>query len=102
MTPPITPVVTENPPRNWTLLGVLLLAIGLSGHLLAARAIGGYYIAYRDHIAGFVMATIVTGVLVWAIGRRFWKGRTDITILIVGILQTLFGIFVYIVRFHIA
>jgi hypothetical protein len=102
MATPNIPVESQRGPRNWTWLGVLLLVIGLSGHLLAARAIGGYYIAYRDHIAGFVMATIVTGIVVWVIGRRFWKGRTDITILIVGILQTLFGIFVYIVRFHIA
>jgi hypothetical protein len=85
----------------WIWLGVLLLAIGLSGHLLAARAIGGYYIAYRDHIFGFVLLTVVAAVLVAALGWRFWKGRHDITLLIVGAIQTVLGIIVYINRFNI-
>ena len=93
---------TESTTRNWTWLGVLLLAAGLSGHLLAARAIGGYYIAYRDHIGGFVLMTVVTGLIVAVIGKRFWKGRPDITVLIVGIIQTLLGIWIYTMRFHIA
>jgi hypothetical protein len=44
--------------RIW--LGVLLVIAGLCGHLFAARAIGGYYIAYRDHIS-FVLIALVTG-----------------------------------------
>ena len=88
--------------RSWIWLGVVLLVVGVSGHLLAARAIGGYYIAYRDHIAGFILGTVVTGVIIAALGWRFWKGRHDITLLILGVVQALFGIFVYIVRFHIA
>jgi hypothetical protein len=82
-------------------IGVLLLVIGLSGHLLAARAIGGYYIAYRDHIAGFVGLTLITGLIVAVIGRFFWKGRPDISLLIVGVLQTLLGVWVYTMRFHV-
>src|SRR5207249_5493599 len=39
--------------RFW--IGVLLLVGGLLGHLFAARAIGGSYVAYRDHIFGFVL-----------------------------------------------
>jgi uncharacterized membrane protein (UPF0136 family) len=87
--------------RSWIWLGVILLAVGLSGHLLAARAIGGYYIAYRDHIAGFLLLTVVSGAIVAALGWRFWKGRHDITLLIVGALQTILGIVIYINRFHI-
>ncbi|HYU52018.1 MAG TPA: hypothetical protein VEK37_03705 [Gemmatimonadaceae bacterium] len=87
--------------RSWIWLGVILLVIGLSGHLLAARAIGGYYIAYRDHIAGFLLLTVVSGAIVAALGCRFWKGRHDITLLIVGALQTILGIVIYINRFHI-
>ncbi len=88
--------------RSWIWLGVILLAVGLSGHLLAARAIGGYYIAYRDHIAGFVFLTLVSAAIVAALGWRFWKGRHDITLLIVGALQTILGIVIYINRFHIS
>ena len=87
--------------RRWIWLGVILLAAGLSGHLLAARAIGGYYIAYRDHIAGFLFLTVVSGVIVAALGWRFWKGRHDISLLIVGVVQTLIGIVIYINRFNI-
>ena len=87
--------------RSWIWVGVILLAVGLSGHLLAARAIGGYYIAYRDHIFGFLLFTVVSGAIVAALGWRFWKGRHDITLLIVGAVQTILGIVIYINRFHI-
>ena len=87
--------------RSWIWLGVILLAVGLSGHLLAARAIGGYYIAYRDHIAGFLLLTLAAGLIIAALGWRFWKGRHDITLLILGVVQTLIGIVIYINRFNI-
>ena len=85
--------------RIW--LGVVLLALGLLGHLLAAQAIGGYFIAYRDHIAGFVFILVVTGAIIAALGWRFWKGRHDITVLTIGAVQALFGLAVYLMRFHI-
>ncbi|HEY3113292.1 MAG TPA: hypothetical protein VGJ62_06365 [Gemmatimonadaceae bacterium] len=87
--------------RSSIWLGVLLLAIGLSGHLLAARAIGGYYVAYRDHIVGFLFLTLVSAAIVAALGWRFWRGRHDITLLIVGALQTILGAVIYINRFNI-
>jgi uncharacterized membrane protein (UPF0136 family) len=86
--------------RTW--LGVLLLAAGLSGHLFAARAIGGYYVAYRDHIFGFLLATAVVGAIVAALGWRFWRGRHDITVLILGAIQAIIGLVIYINRFNIA
>lgn len=85
--------------RVW--LGIVLLGTGLLGHLLAARAIGGSYIAYRDHVVGFVIILIVSGALIMAAGRWLWKGRVDMTVLTVGVVQALFGLFVYATRFHV-
>jgi hypothetical protein len=80
-------------------LGAILLVAGFFGHFLAARAIGGTYIAYRDHMLGFFALTLVSAGIVALLGMRFWKGRPDITLLIVGVIQTLIGIQVYINRF---
>ena len=85
--------------RMWS--GIVLLAAGLSGHLLAARAIGGYYVAYRDHIGGFVLLTVVTGAVIALLGRRFWRGRLDYTLLLLGVVQAIFGLVIYINRFNI-
>ena len=82
--------------QRWTWLGVLLLAVGFLGHYFAARANGGSYIAYRDHIFGFFAILVVTGAIIAGLGWRFWKGRRDITLLIVGAVQALLGIMVYI------
>jgi hypothetical protein len=84
-----------------TWLGVLLIVVGFCGHFFAARAIGGTYIAYRDHMVGFFGALVITGAIIALLGRRFWKDRPDITLLIVGVVQAAFGIFVYIERFNI-
>lgn len=86
----------------YTWLGVVLLVAGLSGHLFAAQAIGGYYIAYRDHIAGFVLSAIVFGLIIAALGWRFWRGRHDITVLTLGVVQAIGGLLIYINRFNIA
>ena len=85
----------------WISLGGALLVAGLLGHLLAARAIGGYYIAYRDHIFGFVILTAVTGVVIAGLGWRFWKGRHDVTLVILGVVQAIVGLLIYINRFNI-
>jgi hypothetical protein len=87
--------------QRWTWLGVVLLVVGFLGHYFAARAIGGSYIAFRDHILGFFLILLVTGAIIALIGWRFWKGRRDITLLIIGIVQALFGIWVYIGRFNV-
>jgi hypothetical protein len=85
----------------WVWLGIVLLVAGLSGHLFAAQAIGGYYIAYRDHIGGFLLMAVVAGPIIAVLGRRFWRGRHDITLLILGVVQAIFGLVVYINRFNI-
>ena len=86
---------------RWALLGVILLGVGLLLHLLSARAIGGSYVAYRDHILGFVGLTLVSGAILAGLGWRFWKGRHDMTLLILGVLQTVIGVLVYINRFSV-
>ena len=85
--------------RMW--LGVALLAAGLSGHLFAAQAIGGYYIAYRDHIFGFVILTLVAGLIIGLLGRRYWRGRHDLTVLILGVVQAIIGLVIYLNRFNV-
>jgi hypothetical protein len=85
--------------RIW--LGVALLVAGLFGHLFAAQAIGGSFVAYRDHIFGFFFLSIVSGAIIAGLGWRFWKGRHDITLLTLGAVQALFGLVIYIERFNI-
>jgi hypothetical protein len=87
--------------RSWFWLGALLLVVGFLGHFFAARAIGGSYIAYRDHIFGFFVILLVTGAIIAGLGWRFWKGRRDITLLIVGVVQALLGVWVYLGRFNV-
>lgn len=86
-------------PAAW--LGVALALAGLMGHLLAAQAIGGYWIAYRDHVFGFFLILAVTGAIVAALGWRFWRGRRDTMFLVIGAIQAIIGIIVYIERFRV-
>lgn len=78
-----------------------MLALGLAGHLFAARAIGGTYVAYRDHVFGFVILSVVSGAILAGLGWRFWKRRVDITLLILGAVQAVIGLVIYIERFNI-
>lgn len=87
--------------KVWAWLGFALLLAGLSGHLFAAQAIGGFYMAYRDHIVGFLILTAASIVLVGGLGWRFWKGRHDLTFLFVGALQAIAGLIIYIFRYHV-
>jgi FtsH-binding integral membrane protein len=85
--------------RIW--LGVVLIVVGFFGHFFAARAIaGGNPRAYPDHIGGFFLILVVTGAIIGGLGWRFWKGRRDITVLSIGVVQAVLGIWIYINRFH--
>src|SRR5687767_11729720 len=75
--------------------GIGLLAIGLLGHLLAANAEGGRAIHYRHHVLGFFLLSLVSGILIGVLSRFFWRGRHDVTLLITGALQTVFGLLIY-------
>jgi hypothetical protein len=87
--------------RRWSAIGIVLLALGLLGHVLAAKAIGGTHLAYRDHLLGFVLITVVAGAIIFGAGARFWKGRYDISLLLLGVVNALVGLLVYVQRFHV-
>jgi hypothetical protein len=82
-------------------IGLVLLAAGWLGHVLAAQAIGGTRLAYRDHMLGFVMLTLVSGAILAALSRPFWRGRHDVTLLILGAVQAIIGVLVYVNRFSV-
>lgn len=73
---------------------VLLLALGLLGHLYAAHAIGGSATAYVHHVLGFVAILAVTGGIVAGLGRLLWRTRTTATLLAIGLIQALIGLWV--------
>jgi Fe2+ transport system protein B len=89
----------RNPAFVW--LGLVLLIGGFFAHYFSARAIGGSYIAYRDHIFGFFLIAIVTGAIIALLGRWLWKRRLDITVLAIGAVQAILGYVVYLNRFNV-
>jgi len=101
MGPPSMSAAARSTRRARVLLGWVLLGLGLLGHLLAARAIGGSYVAFRDHIGGFLLLTVVSAAIIGGLGWRFWRGRRDITLLWVGAVQAVLGVIVYLQRFHV-
>jgi hypothetical protein len=97
-----TPIITnDSAGRARTWLGLALLFAGFMGHVLAAQAIGGTHLAYRDHLAGFFGLTLVSGAIIAGLGWKFWNGRRDITILLIGVVQAAIGLLVYIQRFSV-
>jgi hypothetical protein len=82
-------------------ISVALLAVGFFGHFFAARAIGGSYVAFRDHIGGFFLILVVTGTIIAGLGWRFWKSRRDAMWLTVSAVQAVFGIWIYTLRFNV-
>jgi hypothetical protein len=58
-------------------------------------------VAYRDHIFGFVFLTAVAGAILAGLGWRFWRGRHDITVLILGVVQAILGLAIYVNRFNV-
>ncbi len=79
--------------RLW--IGVILLTVGLSGHLLAAEITGGSSLHYSHHIFGFVFLTAVAWAILAFLARRFWPSRHDITVLALGTVQAILGLMVY-------
>lgn len=73
---------------------VLLLGLGLLGHLYAAHASGGSRMAYTHHVLGFVLILLVTGGLLAGLGRLFWRTRSALTLLAIGAVQALVGLWV--------
>jgi ethanolamine transporter EutH len=79
--------------RLW--IGIVLLAVGLGGHLLAAEITGGTTVHYRHHVLGFLFLSAVAWAILALLGRRFWPGRHDITVLALGALQAIIGLTIY-------
>ena len=79
-----------------------LLVVGLLGHLLAAHAMGGSRIAYTHHTFGFVIILVVTGAIIAALGRWLWRDRPQVTWLLIGAVQALFGVVIYLMGRHVA
>ena len=74
----------------------LLLTIGLLGHVLSARAIGGSRLAYTHHLLGFLGILVLTGAVIAGLGWFFWRRRPDLTVLTISAVQALFGLVVYV------
>ena len=91
---PSTAATPRSPSRLAVWGGVLLLGLGLLGHLYAAHAIGGSRLAYTHHVLGFFLILLVTGGLLAGLGWRFWRSRSALTLLAVGLVQALLGLWV--------
>ena len=76
-------------------IGIALLFLGLLGHLLTAYHAGNRSIDYQHHVLGFAFLAVVSAAVVGPLGLWLWRGRGDVTLLIVGALQSLFGLLVY-------
>jgi hypothetical protein len=81
---------------------VLLLGLGLLGHVYAAHAIGGSRIAYTHHVLGYCLILLVTGGLLAGLGWLFWRSRSALTILAIGLVQALLGLWVALETFRAA
>ena len=77
-------------------IAATLLLVGLLGHVLAARAMGGSRIAYVHHVLGFFLIAALTGLPLLGIARLFWRGRRGLTLLAFAAVQALLGLAVYI------
>lgn len=101
METPSTIAVAGRVSRRRIWLGAILIAVGLLGHLLAAQGSGGSTIAYQHHIFGFFLILAVSGALIAGLSWLFWRNRHDITLLIIGAIQALLGLVVYLDRFNV-
>jgi hypothetical protein len=82
--------------------GWLLLVLGLLAHVYAAYAMGGGRVAYMHHVVGFVLILLVTGGLIAALGYWFWRSRRALTVLVIGLVQALVGLWVALEPFRAA
>ena len=77
-------------------LGVALLVVGLLGHVLAAKAMGGLAFQYGHHIVGFGLIAVITGAPIAGLGWPYWRRRRDTLLLVIGVVQALAGLAVYV------
>ena len=72
-----------------------MLLVGLLGHLLAARAMGGSRGAYVHHVGGFFIIAALTGLPLLGLAWLFWRKRRGVTLLVFAVVQALLGLAVY-------
>lgn len=91
-----SPVVAPSPParRSPPTAALVLLGVGLLGHLWAAHAMGGSRTAYTHHVLGFLLILVVTGAALLGLGRRLWRSRPGRTLLVIGLVQAAFGVWI--------
>jgi len=77
--------------RRNHVVGIALLLLGLGGHLASAYVIRALPHAFAHHIEGFLLLTMATALVLLALGWFFWRGRHDITLLLLGISQFVAG-----------
>jgi hypothetical protein len=98
-----SPADAPSPPRPLPRTGaLLLLGLGLLGHLYAAHAIGGSRVAYTHHVLGFLFILLVTGGILVGLGRRFWRTRAALTLVAIGVVQAVLGLWVAAASLHAA
>jgi hypothetical protein len=76
-------------------IAAALLLVGLLGHVLAARAMGGSRIAYVHHVSGFFIIAVLTVLPLLGLRWLFWRRRHGVTLLAFAAVQALLGLAVY-------
>ena len=96
----VDPATSPVPPHRVGLT-VVLLIVGLLGHVVAAREMGGYRLAYIHHVLGFFFIALVTGLLMLGVGWLLWRGRRRPSLLAFSAVQAALGIAVMLgQRYH--
>jgi hypothetical protein len=71
-----------------------LLVIGLLGHVVAAWLNASGPIAYVHHVLGYFLIAAVTGAIIAALTRIFWRGRWTVALLGFAMVQAVLGLLV--------
>ena len=87
-----------SPLLRWSAL--LLLVVGLLGHLYAAHAMGGSRVAYTHHVLGFAAILLVTGGVIAGLGWLFWRSRSGLTLLAIALVQAFLGLWIGAAQFR--
>jgi hypothetical protein len=76
-------------------ISLVLLAVGLAAHLLAADVEGGRPIHYRHHVTGFFLIGALVAIVVVGLGRVLRGGNRRFGLLTVAVAQAVVGLVIY-------
>lgn len=62
----------------------------------------GGRVAYTHHVLGFGLILLVTGGVMAGLGYWFWRSRPAVTLLVMGLVQALLGLWVALEPFRAA